>query len=481
MKILFTASECYPFAVSGGLGDVIGALPKSIAKAEGEKSDVRVVLPLYKKTAEKFKKDMTFLFDFKLKLAWRQAYCGVFELKSDGVTYYFIDNEQYFKRDSFYGDFDDGERFAFFSRACLEILPRLKFFPDIIHSHDWHTALVPIAFKKEYKWREEFKNTKAVFTIHNIQYQGIYDKAILGDVFGLGPEDMNTVSFNGCINLMKGAIVAADKVNTVSPNYARELTYPYYAHGLSSVIREHQYKFCGILNGIDNDRINPETNPHLYKNFNYRSPAKMAYNKKMLQQEMNLPQDDTVPVAAIISRLVSHKGVDLVKGVFEQIMDLPLQLIVLGTGDREYEDFFRYAAGRYRGKLEVRIAFDGALADRIYGGADIILMPSKSEPCGLVQMIALRYGTIPIVRETGGLKDTITDVKYGGNGFTFPNYNAHELLYAVGRATEMFREDKEGWTALKKRAMKCDFGWDKAAGNYIDFYKDALGIKDGAN
>lgn len=477
MKILFTASECYPFAVSGGLGDVIGALPKALAKIEGENNDVRVVLPLYKKTAENFKSEMTYKFDFMLPLAWRSIYCGVFELKKDGVTYYFIDNEHYFRRDGLYGFYDDGERFSFFSKACLEILERLGFYPDIIHSHDWHTALVPILFKRYYKWKHEFSATKAIFTIHNIQYQGQYDEAILGDVFGLGDGDRDTVTFNGCINLMKGAIVAADKVNTVSPNYARELTYPYYAHGLSAIIREHQYKFCGILNGIDNDRINPETNPHLYANFNYRSPAKMAFNKKKLQEEMNLPQDDTVPVVAIISRLVSHKGIDLVRGIFSQLMDMPLQLVVLGTGDREYEDFFRYAASRYKGKLEVRITFDGALADRIYGGADMILMPSKSEPCGLVQMIALRYGTIPIVRETGGLKDSITDVQYGGNGFSFPDYNAHELLYTVGRAVDMFRNDKDGWKALKKKAMKCDFGWDKAAGNYFDFYKDALGRK----
>lgn len=477
MKIFFTASECYPFAVSGGLGDVIGALPKNIAKLNPEENDVRVALPLYKKTAENFKKDMTYLFDFMLPLSWRNVYCGVFELKKDGVTYYFIDNEHYFKRDSFYGDFDDGERFSFFSKACLEILSRLNFYPDIIHSHDWHTALVPVLFKRYYKWKSEFSHTKAIFTIHNIQYQGIYDKAILGDVFGLGEDDLDTVCFNGCINLMKGAIVAADKVNTVSPNYARELTYPYYAHGLSAIIREHQYKFCGILNGIDNDRINPETNPNLYQNFNYRSPAKMAYNKKKLQEEMNLPQDENIPVIAVISRLVSHKGIDLIKGVFDQIMSLPIQLVVLGTGDKEYEDFFRYEANKYKGKLEVRITFDGALADRIYGGADMILMPSKSEPCGLVQMIALRYGTIPIVRETGGLKDSIVDVKNGGNGFTFQNYNAHELLFTIGRASDMFINDKNGWKELKKRAMKCDFGWDKAASNYMDFYRDALGIR----
>ena len=264
---------------------------------------------------------------------------------------------------------------------------------DSIHSHDWHTALVTILFKRYYQWKSEFSKTKAIFTIHNIQYQGIYDKAILGDVFGLGEGDAGTVCFNGCINLMKGAIVSADKVNTVSPTYARELTYPYYAHGLSAIIREYQYKFCGILNGIDNDRVNPETNPNLYQNFNYRSPAKMAYNKRKLQEEMGFAVDDKIPIVAIISRLVSHKGLDLVKGVFNQLMELPLQMVILGTGDREYEDFFRFAASGRKGKLEVRIAFDGALADRIYGGADIILMPSKSEPCGLVQMIALRYGT----------------------------------------------------------------------------------------
>ena len=477
MKILFTASECYPFAVSGGLGDVIGALPKSLVNAGGGENDVRVVLPLYAKTSERFKGEMKFLFNFYFPLAWRNAYCGVFELKRDGVTYYFIDNESYFLRDSFYGDFDDGERFSFFSRACLEILPRLMFYPDIIHSHDWHTALVPVIFKKDYKWRREFSGTKTIFTIHNIQYQGLYDPNILGDVFGLSAEDYKTVCYGNCINLMKGAVVAADKVNTVSPSYAKELEYPYYSHGLSPIIKEYGYKFCGILNGIDNDRINPETNPNLYQNYNFRSPAKMAYNKKMLQEELGLPQDGSVPVAAVISRLVPHKGVDLIKGVFDRIMSLPLQLAVLGTGDREYEDFFRYAANRYKGKLAVRIDFDGVLADRIYGGADMILMPSKSEPCGLVQMIALRYGTIPIVRETGGLRDSITDVRYGGNGFTFPDYNAHELLYAVERAVDMFRNDSDGWKDLKKKAMKCDFGWDRSASYYMDFYRDALGIK----
>ncbi len=466
MKILFTASEGLPFIQTGGLGDVIGALPKSIVKADPD-FDVRVVLPLYEKID---RTDMEFLCYIYVPLAWRSQYCGIFRKVLDGVTYYFIDNEYYFKRAGCYGHFDDGERFAFFSKAALEMLPAIDFFPDVIHAHDWQTALVPIYLRTSFSGSETYRRIKSVFTIHNIEYQGKYDPAILTDIFGLADFDAHIVDYDGCINLMKGAIECADKVTTVSPTYAEEIKIPFYSHGLSPLIHRHSHKLLGILNGIDTNFYNPEVDKDIFKVYNIKSIDKKCENKKALQEMLGLPVNANTPLVAIISRLVSHKGVDIVAEAAEDFLYNNIQLVVLGTGDPGYEQFFRDLQARHPDKVVAYIAFDPKLAKKLYAAADIFLMPSKSEPCGLAQMIASRYGTVPIVRETGGLKDSIHDCTLGkGNGFTFVDYTADNISNAINRALNLYY-DKKNWNNLVKEVMTTDFSWNNSSLKYIDMY-----------
>lgn len=471
-KILFTASEAFPFAVSGGLGDVIGALPKTLAKIEG--NDIRVVLPLYGKVPDEQRQQMTFLRAITVAVGWRNQYCGIYELKRDGVTWYFLDNEYYFKRGSrLYGDYDDGERFAFFSTACLEILPTVDFSPDVIHAHDWHTALVPILYRTRYAALPEYRGIKTVFTIHNIQYQGVFDFDRHADLFNIPDESASIAEFNGALNLMKGAVEAADKVSTVSPTYAEEILYAYYAHGLEGILARNKSKLQGILNGIDTVRYDPMTDKALTNPFSARTPAQKAKNKLDLQKDLGLPVSKEIPMVGIISRLVSHKGLDLVLRVIHDILNLPLQFVVLGTGDKEYEEALTEIQAKYPEKMSVTIDFNSALASRIYGASDIILMPSQSEPCGLVQMVACRYGAAPLIRRTGGLKDSVCDASLGGNGFTFDDYNAHEMLYALERAVALYA-DKKAWRALEVRALKCDFSWDASAKQYMEMYHSLM-------
>lgn len=468
-NILFTASEAFPFALSGGLGDVIGALPKTLAKIEG--NDIRVVLPLYGTVPEAFREQMEFVKSITVAVGWRNQYCGIFRLKQDDVTWYFIDNEYYFKRGSrLYGDFDDGERFAFFSTACLEILPHVGFFPDLLHAHDWHTALVPILYRTKYSVLPEYKGIKTVFTIHNIQYQGIFDFDRHEDLFNIPTESAYLAEFNGGLNLMKGAVETADQVSTVSPSYAEEILYAYYAHGLEGILSRNRGKLTGILNGIDTVRYDPMTDKALSHPFSARTPAQKVKNKTDLQKDLGLPQNKEIPMIGIVSRLVSHKGLDLVLRVIHDILHLPLQLVILGTGDAEYETALTNIREQYPDKMSVTIDFNSTLASRIYGSADIILMPSQSEPCGLVQMVACRYGAAPIVRRTGGLKDSVFDASLGGNGFTFDNYNAHEMLSAIERAVALYR-DKKAWRELLLRALKCDFSWNASAEQYMEMYR----------
>lgn len=472
-KILFTASEAFPFAVSGGLGDVIGALPKTLAK--NEENDIRVVLPLYGKISEELRQKMTYLRYIFIPVGWRSQYCGIFELKQDGVIWYFIDNEYYFKRGSrLYGEGDDGERFSFFSTACLEILPHIGFYPDIIHAHDWHTALVPVLYRTHYGALPEYKGIKTIFTIHNIQYQGIFDMGLYASLFNIPDEGAYLAEYNGALNLMKGAIEAADKVSTVSPTYAEEILYAYYAHGLEGILARNRGKLTGILNGIDVIRYDPMTDSALTHPFSSRTPAQKVKNKLDLQRDLGLPVNKDIPMIGIVSRLVSHKGLDLVLRVIHDILNLPLQLVVLGTGDAEYENALVNIREQYPEKMSVTIDFNSVLASRIYGAGDIILMPSQSEPCGLVQMVACRYGAAPIVRRTGGLKDSVFDVSLGGNGFTFDNYNAHEMLSAIERAVALYR-DKKAWRTLLVRALKCDFSWDASAAQYMELYRSLIG------
>ncbi len=469
MKVLFATSEAYPFAMSGGLADVAGALPKALRKRF---VGCRIILPLYSTISEEMRQKMTFVCNITVPVAWRRQYCGVFEAHVDGVIYYFIDNQYYFKRDSLYGYYDDAERYAFFSRAVLEVLPHINFIPDIIHCNDWQTALIPVYHDAYYKQNELYKDIKTVFTIHNIQYQGKYGYDLYNDVVGLPIERFGILQYENCINFMKGAIQCADKITTVSPTYSREILDPYYSHGLDGILKEFTYKLCGIVNGIDVDVYNPETDPLIYKNFTADDMSGKAVNKAELQKELGLPVRDDVPVIGIVTRLVKHKGLDLVKRVFEELLQADLQFAILGSGEWEFETFFYEMSQKYPEKVGLKLGFKPKLAHCIYAGADIFLMPSQSEPCGLAQMVALRYGTIPIVRETGGLNDTIKDSDDGkGNGFTFANYNAHDMQNTIWRAIDGFK-NREGWQILQKRAMLCDNSWKTSANAYIGLYKE---------
>lgn len=471
MKVLYATSEAYPFAMSGGLADVSGALPKALRK---RLVSCRIMLPLYGSISEEMRSKMKFITSITVPVSWRRQYCGIFEAHENGVVYYFIDNQYYFNREGLYGHYDDAERFAFFSRAVLEALPVIGFKPDIIHCNDWQTAMVPVYLNVFYKSNNFFKDIKTVFTVHNIQYQGKYSHEITGDVLGLSPHHENILDYAGCINLMKGAFVTCDKLTTVSPTYSYEILNPYFSYGLDGILNDLKYKLSGIINGIDTDVYNPEADPLIYENFGIENPEGKKVNKKMLQKELGLPEKADVPVIGIISRLVKHKGFDLVTRVFEEILQADVQFAILGSGEWEFETFFHDMAQKYPEKVAFKKGFIPQLAHKIYAGADIFLMPSQSEPCGLAQMVALRYGTIPIVRETGGLNDTIKDSGDGkGNGFTFKLFNAHDMQNAVWRSLAAYA-DKQGWEVLVNRAMLCDNSWGKSANEYIKLYKSIL-------
>ena len=471
MKVLYASSEAYPFAMSGGLADVAGALPKALRKRF---VGCRVVMPLYSSISEEMRQKMTFVCSITVPVAWRRQYCGIFEAHVDGVIYYLIDNQYYFKREGLYGHFDDAERFAFFSRAVLEIIPYIGFTPDVIHCNDWQTALIPMYLNAFYKFNDLYKDIKTVFTIHNIQYQGKYGYELTEDVLGFPKEYESLLDYDNCLNFMKGAIQCSDKVTTVSPTYAKEILDPYYSHGLDSILKQFTYKLTGIVNGIDVDVYNPETDNLIYKNYSVEDIAGKAYNKAQLQKELGLPEKADTPVIGIVTRLVKHKGIDLVKCVFEDLLKADLQFAILGSGEWEFEEFFTQMAAKYPDKVGLTLGFKPQLAHRIYAGADIFLMPSQSEPCGLAQMVALRYGTIPIVRQTGGLNDTITDSGDNqGNGFTFSSYNAHDMQESIWRSIAGY-SDKEGWAVLRERAMKCDNSWGTSATAYIKLYKEIV-------
>ena len=471
MKVLFASSEALPFAMSGGLADVAGALPKALRKRV---IGCRVVMPLYETVSEELRSQMRFITSITVPVAWRRQYCGIFEAKVGNVTYYLLDNQYYFKRPNLYGYYDDAERYAFFSRAVLEILPYIDFKPDIIHCNDWQTGMVPVYLDMFYKFDPFYADIKTVFTIHNIQYQGKYGHDLLEDVLGLPKENSDVVDYDGCVNIMKGAIMCCDKITTVSPTYSKEILDPYYSHGLDYVLKDKQDKLTGIVNGIDVDVYNPETDAMIFKNFSASDMSGKAVNKAELQKALKLPEREDVPLIGIVSRLVEHKGFDLVKAVFEELLQEDVQFAILGSGEWTYETFFYEMSKKYPDKVGLKLGFVPDLAHKIYAGADIFLMPSKSEPCGLAQMVALRYGTIPIVRETGGLNDTIRDSGDGlGNGFTFKNYNAHEMKDTILRAVDGYK-NKEGWGILKNRAVSCDNSWNASAGSYIALYKELL-------
>ena len=469
--VLFVASEAFPFAGTGGLGEVIGSLPKALNKS-GE-IEARVIIPLYQSFPQEERAKLTFVTHITVPVAWRNQYCGLFEYEKDGVTYYFIDNEFYFRRSSLYGYGDDGERFAFFSRAVLELMPFLNWKVDILHCHDWQTALTPIYYKLYYMFSEPYKGVKTVFTIHNIEYQGQFSSDILEDVFGISFREYMSIEYHGCINLMKGAIDYADYISTVSPTYAEQIKTAEYAHGLEDVLNKNAGKLRGILNGVDVVTYDPATQPALFVNYDADSIEKKVQNKIELQKMLGLPVGENIPMIAMITRLVSHKGIDIVRHAINDILTRPVQFVVLGTGEGDHESFFKHLENLYETKVRARITFNKDLAHKIYAGADIFLMPSRSEPCGLSQMMACRYGTIPVVRETGGLKDSIPDCGDGdkGLGFVFSSYDSDSMRYAVERAIGLYTDYRDKWNGLVQRAIRADFSWNKSAREYLDFYK----------
>ena len=469
-KILFVGSEVLPFAATGGLGEVLGSLPKALA-ARGD-YDVRVMMPYYSDIGEQYRNSAKYLCNYNVGLSWRNLYCGLFELKQDNVTYYFIDNEYYFHRDGLYGFYDDGERYAFFCKAVMDSFYFIDFMPDIIHANDWQTALIPIYNNSKYHY-----DIKLIFTIHNIEYQGQYDLKILPTVFDLPPEAGAYVEYEGCINLVKGAIETSDCVTTVSESYAKELEDAAFAHGLQDMIKKNNWKTRGILNGIDAEGYDPATDIAIAHNFTSTDFSGKVQDKLELQRLAGLREDAGVPVIAIISRLVAHKGLDLITKAMENIVrNCEVQLVVLGKGDRKYEDYFIWLQNQYNGKVSAMITYNKDLSRKVYAGADMFLMPSKAEPCGLSQMIACRYGTVPIVRETGGLRDSIVDCSYGeGNGFTFADYNPDDMANAIYRAIDLYYNNPEGWDKLRKYISTIDFSWAKSADKYDEMYSWLLG------
>lgn len=468
MKVLYASSEARPFAASGGLADVAGSLPKAL---RNRLVGCRVVLPLYESVPGELRDTMTFLTSFSVPVAWRRQYCGVFEAKHNGVIYYLLDNQYYFKRCGLYGHYDDAERFAFFSRAVLEMLKYIDFKPDVIHANDWQCGLIPVYHTLFYAPQPPYSSIRTVYTIHNIQYQGKYGMEILEDVFGISREDAHLLEHDGCVNIMKGAIETADRVTTVSPTYAKEILDPWFSHELDPILRMREWKLSGILNGIDTISYDPATDKALFANYTADDFSAKAVNKKALQERLNLPQRADVPLIGMVSRLVAHKGFDLVQYIMERLLQEDVQVVILGSGEWVYESFFREMAERYPQKFSYCSGFVPELAQKIYAASDLFLMPSKSEPCGLSQMVACRYGAVPIVRETGGLKDSIHDCGDGaGNGFTFQSYNADDMYGAILRGLGAYH-NKEHWPLLVERAMRSDFSWGRSANEYIRLYK----------
>ncbi len=474
LRILFASSEVVPFAKTGGLADVAGSLPKAI-RALG--IDIRVVMPKYKCIAKKYTDEMELVNSFYVNVVWRRQLCGVYKLEMDNVVYYFIENDYYFNRDGLYGYFDQAEQFTFFNRALLEMMPYIGFQADVVHFNDWQTGIGSLLLESDYKELKFYKDMKSLFTIHNIKYQGIFPKEIMDSVLGLSWEyfHLNSIEHNDQVNFMKAGIAHSSIVNTVSKTYAEEIKYDFFGEGLNGIINRRAGDVYGILNGIDYERNDPSTDKRLYVNYDSKNISGKYENKKRLQEELNLPVRD-VPIIGIISRLVDQKGFDLIDCVIVEILQMDVQLIVLGTGEYRYENMFRWAGEVYPEKVSANIKYDDVLAQRIYAGSDIFLMPSLFEPCGLSQMFSMRYGTIPLVRETGGLNDTVrpyNEFTGEGNGFTFSNYNAHDMLYTIRRAVE-FYNNKPIWEMLVKRVMKEDFRWEKSANEYVELYKKAM-------
>lgn len=475
MQIVFASAECAPFVKTGGLGDVAGSLPAALVRAGAE---VIVMVPKYATIKDEYKAQMEHFSDFYVSLGWRNEYCGLEKLEHDGVTYMFIDNERYFARDYPYGFFDDGERFAFFSKAITESLQHLPegFECDILHCNDWQTALAPVFLREFYQGLPLYDRVKTVFSIHNVAFQGQFSDTVMEDILGVAhiPAAASQLRCDACsINYMLGALRYADAITTVSPTYANEIQTPEFGEGLDGVLRERSYALQGILNGIDVAGFDPATDNRIAANYTVEDRSGKAVCKAKLQEELGLEVRDDRPLMVMVTRLTRQKGMDLVMYALDRILSGGVQVAVLGTGDRDYEDGLRYFQDKYPGTMAARIEFDPALSQRMYAAADMFLMPSKFEPCGLSQIIAMRYGTLPIVRETGGLKDTVipyNEFTGEGTGFSFSNFNGDEMGDAVFRAARLFWDNRDAWNQLVTQAMSQDFSWTRSADKYLDLY-----------
>ena len=472
MKVCFIAAEAAPFVKVGGLGDVIGSLPKALRELG---VDARVILPLYSSIdRERFGlKYKAYQF---VDLGWRHSYCGIFETEVDGVPCYFVDNEQYFNRDSIYGQADDGERFAFFSKAALEILPALDFKPDVVNVNDWHTAL-SVIYLDVLKSREAefYKDMKSVLSIHNIEFQGRFNPYEMGNLFGLENKYFDALIYNGDVNLLKGAIQLADRVNTVSETYAREILDPYFSYGLDKILAVEQGKLRGILNGIDVDKFNPKTDPMIPVNYDLKTFEDKVQNKLAFQKEMDLEVNANIPLIGMVTRLTHQKGIDLILQASEEILKTGAQLVILGTGDAHYESALRSLEHYRHDRVRSILLFSNEMSAKIYAASDLFLMPSKTEPCGLSQLISMRYGTVPVVHRVGGLRDTVipfTGVE--GNGFTFESFQAGDMMDAIYRAVTCFYQSPDEWKQIIKNNLQKDVSWEQSAKKYLDLYHEVV-------
>ena len=482
MKILFTASESVPFVKTGGLADVVGALAPVLAK---QGHDVRVVIPQFSAIPQEFTGQMTHVCDFEVQLGWRRQYCGIEKIVLDQVVWYFVDNKYYFGRPYIYGmGGDEYERFGFFSRAVLNMLPLLDYQPDIIHAHDWQSGMIPALLKIQYAHLPFYSNIKTVFTIHNLQYQGIFGIREVQDVLGLGDSlwtDDKLECF-GCANFMKAALVYSDCITTVSPSYAEEIQTAYFGERLDGLLRARKKDLHGVLNGIDINEYDPMTDRFIASNYSISDLQGKSNCKKALQEELGLDINPNVPLIGMVGRLSNQKGLDLVDYVIADIMRQDVQLVVLGMGEGRYFNLFTWAETEYKGRVAARFNMDHSLAHRIYAGTDMFLMPSQFEPCGLSQMIAMRYGSVPIVRETGGLRDTVlsfNEFSGEGNGFTFFNYNAHDMLHTIERAVDFYQNQKAVWKTLQNRGMNGDYSWTHSAAEYLSLYRQLFEVYEG--
>lgn len=476
MKILFAAAEGAPFSKTGGLGDVIGALPKSLVKQGHE---VAVALPYYDMVEAKFGDQVEDVLHFETNVGWRRQYVGIKKLVHEGVTFFFIDNQYYFFRGHVYGDWDDGERFAYFQLAVLEMMEQVDFIPELLHVHDYHTAMMPFLLKEKYHWIQAYQGIRTVLTIHNLEFQGQFSDGMLGDLFGVGYQryEDGTLRWNDCLNWMKAGILYADRVTTVSPSYAEEIKTAQFGCGLDQILRMESGKVVGIVNGIDADLYNPETDKLIPYHFSAKDLSGKAKNKADLQRRLGLPVRADVPVVGIVSRLTRQKGFDVVVEQLHNLLQEDVQIVLLGTGDPSFEEAFAWFGHVYPEKMSANILFDVTLAQEIYAASDIFLMPSRFEPCGLSQMMSMRYGTLPLVHEVGGLRDTVQPYNQfdgGGTGFGFNNLDGYWLRDTFLKAIYLYKDDKKAWKKLQETAMTRDFSWDTASTAYADLYKALL-------